>query len=223
MFDIRDYLGENNTSLKDERGIAIDEIEDDISKDIDSILKNRFDSLYLKERFKHGSDGVDIVYPRVVFPGNKNIFRGPDHIRYLLSLYPCKSDLGNVEKVVLRPRHVDIGGIELMALYLRQRGIVVLYLHHPHLYVVRGSKFSEYAEHAGLGSASPVADNQSALLRADLKSEKVIPPLWYILSIVSRSAENLIDKFFIRKDPHQGREISRVLDELSFFYSRHGY
>jgi hypothetical protein len=147
------------------------------------------------------------------------VLKGPDHIRYLLSAYPHPGDLEGLDKVVLKPRHIDIGNIELMALYLRKTRILVMYLHHPHTYPPELSSFHEYAEHPPV-----ITDNDGGShIKTKAGTIAAIPPLWYMLSIVSGSAENVIDKFFIRRDPLETRDISRRLDEISFFYSRHGY
>ncbi len=224
MFDIRDYYREQVIgSAGGNDALMIGDIEEDISFDIDSILMNRFDSLYRRDKFKHQSTGIDIIYPRVSFPGGKSLVKGPDHIRNLLSMYPSQSDLHNLEKVVLRPRHIDIGNIELMALYLRKKKILVMYLHHPHSYIPEHSKFNEYAEHAPFDEAAAVPPEAAGSIRTRPGTAVTVPPLWYILSVVLASDENIIDKFFIRKDPSKTREISRELDEISFYFSRHGY
>jgi hypothetical protein len=220
MFDIREYYWEQvQASAAGGDGVSIGEIEEDISFDIDNILKNRFHSLYLRDKFKHGAAGIDIIYPRLSYPGGRSVLKGPDHVRYLLSAYPHPGDLEVLEKVVLKPRHIDIGNIELMALYLRKTRILVMYLHQPHTYPPELSSFHEYAEHPPVipdGDAGGRIKTRAGMITA-------IPPLWYILSIVSGSAENVIDKFFIRREPRETRDISRRLDEISFFYSRHGY
>ncbi len=222
MFDIREYYGNvrNGDDVGFEQSTA--EIEEDISTDIDNLLRSRFDSLYVRDRFRNGPSAIEILHPRFAYQGNRTLLKGPDHIRYLLSLYPRKSDLNNLEMIVLRPRHVEAGETELMALYLRRRGILVFYLHHPYLFTVDNSRFGEYAEFLSFEIAETFFTGG---LPSRSRSENgiSIPPLWYTLSIVSRAEDSRIDKFFIRRDRSESPEISRQIDEISFFYSRNGY
>lgn len=225
MFDIKEYFIDHpdyhdNFSLHLETEI----IENDISADIDNLLKNRFDSLYLRDKLKNGSSGIEIIYPRVSYPGKKAFLKTSDHIRFLLSLYPLKSDYENVDKIVLRPRHIEIGNIELMSLYMRNRKILVLYLYSPHFYSIEDSKFRHYSELTAyhlpeLVNKTIAKDNSNRSQKTSLK----VPPIWYILSIVSHSQENKMDKFFIKKGKEYPQKVSEVLDEISFYYSRHGY
>lgn len=223
MFDIRDYYTDSVSSRALENGPHTDNIEQDISTDIDKILKSRFDSLYIRDKFKHHSMGIEILYPRVAYPGNKSLLKGPDQMRNLLSLYPHKSDYENIDKIVLRPLHVEVGDIELMALYLRKKRILVLYLHHPHVYALNKSTFSEYSEFIFHDIIETAPSGGTDCLRKTKKLDVFIPPLWYIISMISASNDNKIDKFFIRKLLNENGEISRHLDEISFFYTRHGY
>ncbi|HSV97322.1 MAG TPA: hypothetical protein VLM75_10365 [Spirochaetota bacterium] len=222
MFDIREYYRD----VDPRAGLPVEqstgEIEEDLSIDIDNLLRARFDPLYVRDRFRRNSATVEIIYPRRTCHGSRAILRGPDYMRYLLSLYPRKSDLENVEKIVLRPRHIEEGETELMALYLRQRAILVFYLHHPCLFAIDNSRFGEYAEFLSFEIAESFA---SGGLPAEWSTRDGIriPPLWYVLSIVSRSDDTRIDKFFIRRDRSEAPGISSQIDEISFFYSRNGY
>ena len=225
MFDIHEYIGKQiDTSeirvTHDETGM----IDEDISFNITNLLKNRFDSQYRRDKFKYGSKGIDIIYPRISYPGRRILIKGSDQVRFLLSLYPQKSDFDNIDKIVLRPRHIEIGDIELMSLYIRNKKILVIYLFTPHFYSIKDSKFREYAEFIPCQLSELV---NSVIIKKNNKNSKIsalkIPPLWYLLSIISHSHDNMIDKFFIKKDKENSREISMMLDEISFFYSRYGY
>ena len=232
MFDIKEYFSDFNDYIRKgeyfSTSLETRTAEEDISSDIDNLLKNRFDSLYLRDKFKHDSMGVEIIYPRITYPRRKVYIRSSDYIRFLLSLYPQKSDFENIDKIVLRPRHIEIEDIELMALYIRKRKILVLYLYTPHYYTIKNSKFKEYTELSNYSLPDLV---NTSMITNLLNINSVIsktntmkaPPLWYILSIVSNSEDSNIDKFFIKKDRNHSRDISRILDEISFYYSRHGY
>jgi hypothetical protein len=221
MFDIRDYYRENK-NLGDEAGLqGSGELEDDIALDIDNILRNRFDSPYLKDRFRHGNAGIDIIYPRIAYGNAKSVMKGPDHVRYLLSLYPYKSDFENIDKIVLRPRHIEFADMELMALYLRRKRILVHYLHMPHVYPLRDSRFLQYAEMVPAAAAELL--HREGEHKGPDKPERGLPALWYLISIVSHSDDSTIDKFFVRSNPRERGEAGRLIREVSFYYSRHGY
>lgn len=225
MFDIKEYFSDDIKHRVDfSYHLETEIIEEDISTDIENLLKNRFDSLYMRDKLKYGSSGVEIIYPRISYPGGKTYLKGSDHVRFLLSLYPLKSDLDNVDKIVLRPRHIEIGNIELMSLYIRNKKILVLYLYSPHYYSIEDSKFTYYSEFTHFHLPELISKN--LINNNNLQSKKTsikVPPLWYILSIIYHVPDNKMDKFFIKKGKEYPRRVSEVLNEISFYYSRHGY
>ncbi len=226
MFDIMDYLPDNDPAPLEGRcvDVAPQYADDEIAVEIDALLAARFDPLYQRDKFKVGAAGVEIIHPALAYPGRRALVKGPDYVRFLLSLYPQKSDLESVEKIVLRPRHVELGDIELMALYLRNRRILVLYLYVPHFYVVGESKFREYAEFAPCKLNDIVGGSQTGPGRMAAASSTVkVPPLWYILSMISPSPDPGVDKFLVKKEREHYEKISAMLDEVSYFYARHGY
>jgi len=225
MFDIHDYYNDSLQSIEDtDLQVEVGDIDEDISSDIDSLLKNRFDSLYLKDKFKKHTSTIELIYPRISYSHHRALIKSPDHIRFLLSLYPYKSDLENIEKIVLKPRHVVLGSVELMSLYMRQKKILVLYLHQPHMYRLHDSSMREYAEFMPMNIQSLLKDGQiSNTVNTQKKDELKIPPLWYIMSLIQSSDDDRIDKFFIKRGGKFGSRISATLDEISFFYARHGY
>src|SRR3990172_4288976 len=135
MFDIRDYF-ENEYKLSGVRPDIVN-IDDDISHDITNLLSNRFSSLYRRGRDKQPGSGGEINYSSLRYPENTRLLLNPDRIRYLLSFYPHKADFCRVDKIVMRPRYIEIGNVELISLYLRRKKILVLYLFHPHFYKMR--------------------------------------------------------------------------------------
>ncbi|HQQ51187.1 MAG TPA: hypothetical protein PLZ29_08305, partial [Spirochaetota bacterium] len=66
MFDIYGSY-EYNPSIFDNMQMEINDIDDDISSDIENLLANRFDSLYLKDIYKKNNICIDIIYPRVQY------------------------------------------------------------------------------------------------------------------------------------------------------------
>jgi len=220
MFDIKEYFEDGNKIFSGGRDIYA--IDDDIAHDINSLLSSRFDSLYRRDRYKHGTSVIDIVYPSLQYPGNNTIVMNPDRIRYLLSFYPQKSDFTRIDKIVMRPRYIEIGNIELVSLYLRRKKILVLYLFHPHFYKMRYAQSGECDEN-GVNLEEIMAGKLvDESVRRDENSDMCVHPLWYLLSVIGSGNDDLIDKFFIKKDTLSGG-MYEILNDISFYYSRHGY
>jgi hypothetical protein len=221
MFDLHEYEYSTVGDIDSTTG-ALD-IDEDLSAEIEAIFKSRFNKLYASDLFKRGNHTVEILYPALGQPGSHSLTKGPNHVRFLLSLYPYASDLENVAKIILKPRYIEQDNIEIIALYLRSKKILVQYLHHPFYYETTGLKFHEYSEFTPIDLSR--VHNTHLAVKSPTPSLKTlhIPPLWYVLSIIESSNdglnEGLIDKFFLRRE---GPSNSR-LAETSFYYSRHGY
>jgi hypothetical protein len=220
MFDIKEYFEEGDKFVSARREVVA--IDDDITHDINNLISSRFDGLYLRERYKHGAGVIEILHPGLQYPGSNPLLMNPDRVRSLLSFYPCKSDLTNIDKIVMRPRYIEIGNIELASLYLRRKKILVLYLFHPHFYKMRHATPCE-GEEAGadLGRIMAGGLMGESVHRSD-NTDVCVHPLWYFLSVVSASNDDMIDKFFVKKEALSGK-IYQVLCDISFYYSRHGY
>lgn len=214
MFDIKEYY-ESQGNVTD-RGGDIVNIDDDIAHDIGDLLSSRFENLYRRDRYKHDGTVIEILYPALQYPGPSTLLMNPDRVRHLLSFYPEKHDFRKIEKIVLRPRYVEVGSIELVSLYLRRQKILVLYLYHPHFYRMR------YAAATGR-DASYLRDRLIGdAVKDDGDAEVHAHPLWYLITMIREGDDGGIDKFFIKKNEMNGR-IYEVLNDISFFYSRHGY
>lgn len=217
MFDIYDYelerAGEINSTTD-----ALD-IDEDLSTAIEDITQNRGSRLYASDIFKRGGRSIEILYPSIGCPGNRPITKGPNHVRFLLSLYPYASDLECIEKIILRPRYVELDNIEIISLFFRKKKILVQYLHHPFYYETTGLRFHEYSEFTPI-DLSKVHNTSLAVKSPTVLQKKLhIPPLWYVLSIIESSSDDLIDKFFLKREG----PVNPRLVEASFYYSRHGY
>ena len=221
MFDIKDYLDYKNLK-SDVIDYDVDDLDTDLNDDINTLLTNRFDRLYLHDRYRYGNKNINIIYPSLAYPGNQSLILSADKIRYLLSFYPDKNELGKINKIVLRPRFIEAGDIELVSLYMRQKRILVMYLIHPHLYRIKSSRFSRYSDFISIDLES-IANSKitGKKIKKDDDSEIFIHPLWYIISVIPFGGDNKIDKFFIRKRINRGRY--EALNDISYFYSRHGY
>jgi hypothetical protein len=221
MFDIKEYF-DNEYMLNGLRHDIVN-IDDDITYDINTLLSNRFDSLYKQDRYKHGDSVIEIVYPGLQFPGNNSLIMNPDRIRYLLSFYPNKSDFYHIDKIVIRPRFVEIGNIELVSLYLRLKKILVLYLYHPHFYRMKYSGQGAEDERTAHDMETIMNDKLTDdTVRKEDNTDVFVHPLWYLLSIIRHGNDDKIDKFFIKKTALNDR-IYETLNDISFYYSRHGY
>ena len=198
------------------------DIDQDLSQDIDTLLKNRTDRLYLCDRYKYNDHSIDIIYPRVTYPVNRNIPLNPDRIRFLLSFYPEKKNLLKIDRIVLRPRYIEVGQIELVALYLRTKKILVMYLCQPHHYNLRNENLKDRGEFVSVELDKLMQKTIATDSPVDPSSDRVIHPLWYIISTVARNNGTAIDKFFFR-GTNGGPAVRQVLNDISFFYSHQGY
>jgi hypothetical protein len=109
----------NHTPLKKTIDRQFESIDDEISADIEFILKNPVQPLYRSEHYGIKDHSIKILVPKIEYPGSKKLIKSSDHIRFLLSLYPDKQDLRSIDRLIMRPRHIEAGGVELMALFIR--------------------------------------------------------------------------------------------------------
>ncbi len=224
MFDIREYY--NSSSGR--QGIESDilEVGHDIVSEIDDILINSSENLYLTDRYKTGGHPVDIIYPAAGYPGPQTFVPSPDRIRFFLSFYPYKEDFQKIDRIVLRPRYIEAGNIELAALYLKKHRALVLYLTHPSSYGISGERgeanrfISISIEN--LMDNKIIEDTINKSNKAAEKGETRIPSLWDIISLVDPYSEGVMDKFFI-KSPEPDSKIFKALSDISHFYSSRGY
>jgi len=220
MFDIREYY---NCSGASKQGIdsEILEIDSDLASDIDMLVHDKKNSLYITDRYKTRDFIIDIIYPELGYPGNQTLLLTPDRLRFLLSFYPYKGDLEKVEKIVLRPRYIEAGNVELAAIYLKKKKILVLYLTHP------GGQTEERDSNSRFISVSleHLMDSkiiEDSIERKNSSGTGKIPLLWNILAVISPDGEGESDKFFIKRDKISNREYI-ALNDISYFYYRHGY
>jgi hypothetical protein len=230
MFDIREYYQNSNFDQENVNN-DINSIDLDITSDLDTLLKSRFDNLYKRDKYKTDSNSVDIIYPKLTYPGNRSHILNPDKIRFLLSFYPVKKDLKLVEKIVLRPRYIEVGSIELSTLYLPEKKILVLYLTQPYHYTI--SDLSENMKDTFMAINIEKLFNFKQIITTSGEGEKKeirIFPLWYVLSMISShyksndpsSQGEKIEKFFLKKTTPDN-SVFHLLNDISFYYSRHGY
>ncbi|MDR3238456.1 MAG: hypothetical protein LBT84_08125 [Spirochaetia bacterium] len=211
MFDIQEYYNDNNLP-----GIAeTDEIEEDITHDIERLLKNRFQKLYAEDRYKYATKSVDIIYPVLAYPGGKRLLT-PDKVRFNLSVYPDKNALRHIDRVVIRPRYIEINGVELAALYLRENRSLVLYMTHPYTYQKNSVRVGQKEEFISVELPN--------LTGAQQKNEKIdVHPIWHYISVIALQRRfSGMEKFFVKRNPINDADYQTLID-MSYFYSRHGY
>jgi hypothetical protein len=219
MFDIREYY---YSSVN--RGQNIDYnipgIDDEIITDIDSLLLDRVGTLYLCDRYKNNDSIIEIIYPGTGYPGNQSLLISPDRVRFLLSFYPYKGDFSKISKIVIRPRYFEAGNVELAAIYLKKKKVLVLYLNHP-------SNLSESAD----DNSRFVSVNLENIMDRKVIEDSIdrsgkpggkIPYLWNILTVISSEGEKDMERFFIKMDRVDPKVYS-ALNDISHFYYRHGY
>ena len=128
MFDIGEYCLQGwGSSFSD----SVVSIEEDLVSDIEGLTVSAGGSLYLADRYKNGGAAIDLIYPALPHPSLYYYILSPDRARFILSLYPRKSDLSRVNKIVMRPRYIEAGDVELAALYVKGSRTLVLYLTSP--------------------------------------------------------------------------------------------
>lgn len=220
MFDLIDY----NRDISDYAAV-LEDIENDVYYDINNLLNVDVKRLYQKDKFKCRGNNIDIIYPKYTYTEYKTIVKGPDSIRFLLSLYPAPEDLKKIQSIILRPRHIEVNSNELFALYVRREKILVLYLHSSHLFNVSNYKFCGYSDLLCSNIfGTDIAKDQ--YLRDENKQLMQVPPLWYILSTITFSSDDTddsIEKFVLRKNIAECGSSFRKLSDISFLYSRLGY
>ena len=218
MFDIREYY---NCSAGSGQGIdySIPGIDDEIVSDIDTLLINRVGSLYLCDRYKNNDSIIEIIYPAAGYPGNQTLLMTPDRLRFLLSFYPYKGDFSKISKIVIRPRYFEAGNVELAAIYLKKKRVLVLYLTHP-----SGAAESEDSEKFVSVSLENIMDTkviEDSIDRSGKPGGKV-PYLWNILSVVNPEGSGEMERFFIKMEQVDSK-VYTSLNDISHFYYRHGY
>lgn len=218
MFDIREYY---NYSAGSGQGIdySMPGIDDEIVSDIDSLLIGRVGSLYLCDRYKNNDSIIEIIYPKTGYPGNQALLMTSDRLRFLLSFYPYKGDFDKISKIVIRPRYFEAGNVELSAIYLRKKRILVLYLTHPA--VAAEVEDSEKFVSVSLENIMDTKVIEDSIDRSGRPGGKV-PSLWSILSVVNPDCDGEMERFFVKME-HADRKIHNALNDISHFYYRHGY
>jgi len=215
MFDITEYIEKDSIFYNNE----IENLDDEIDSDISRLLIDKSENLYASDKYKYQFNSINILYPKLKYPGTQSLILNPDRIKFLLSFYPYKGHFKNLNTIILRPRYIESDDMELVSLYLKESKTIVLYLTRPHHYFMTTIEDSSFIstdldrifKSKLLGSITNEAD-------ASIK----IHPLWYVLSTVATKGNKSIDKFFIKND-FSNIKSREILSTISYFYSRNGY
>lgn len=219
MFDIREYYY-SSSGRGQNLDYTISGIDDEIVTDIDTLLFDRVGTLYLCDRYKNNDSIIEIIYPSTGYQGSQSLMPSPDRIRFLLSFYPYKGDFHRISKIVLRPRYFEAGNIELAAIYLKKRRVLVLYLAHPYNISEHPDDSSRFVS-VNLENIMDTKIIEDSIDRSGKPGGK-IPYLWHILSVVNPDGGRDMEKFFIKLDRVDSK-IYNSLNDISHFYYRHGY
>lgn len=217
MFDISEYcLQEGNGSPAESR----ERIEEELVSDIDGLMHVSGGGLYLSDRYKNGGISIDLVYPTFSHQLLYSYLMSPDRARFMLSLYPYRSDLSRVSKIIMRPRYIEAGDIELAALYVKETRALVFYLTSP------GCDSGSIDDNPKFVSASLDRITGSKIIGDSIEKNKKdkggVPLLWNIISVVDTEGDGEMEKFFLKRQGIDGRDYT-ALSDLSHHYRRLGY
>lgn len=192
-------------------------IEEEIARIADSTEAEPGER-YDVHRYRGGMGVIEILYPTLAYRGER-LFRSPDYIRHMLSVYPRVSDLAGLRRIILRPRYFTNGEVELAALYSKKERTLVEYLHHPHLYESDGTVFESDAPY----NFGTITDSERLGTGVLAPPRIKIPSTLYYLYVAAQTKHNDIDKFFLETKALRDRSIEDELLAASDYYSRNGY
>ncbi|HQO41174.1 MAG TPA: hypothetical protein PK986_11940 [Spirochaetota bacterium] len=216
MFDIGEYCAEDRGAIRDNSHEAIDF---ELVSDISDLVAGEAGSLYLNDRYRNKGALVEIMYPADSHASLYSHMLSPERLRFLLSLYPRKIDLQRLSRIVIRPRYIEAGEIELAALYIKSSRTLVLYL------TSSGFGSGIFAGDPEFVSASLEKITLSKIITDSVDSGRdgaAIPALWNIISVIDTEGEGGVEKFFIRR-PDAAERIIAALCEISEHYTGLGY
>lgn len=217
MFDIREYCLQDWDSPF---GESSGNINEELSADIENLLVSAGGTMYLCDKYKNSGVSIDLIYPVHQHPDLYSYMPSPDRMRFVLSLYPYRSDLSRVHKIVVRPRYIEAGDIELAALYVKENRTIVLYLSHPfsHGENMDGSRKFVSASLDKISGSKIIGDS----IESSNGDRAKVPVLWNIISVVDPEGDGEMEKFFLKRDHARTRDYS-ILTDLSYYYKRLGY
>ena len=125
----------------------------------------------------------------------------------------CSSFVNMQIRIYRKAMWLIVRSIVLKITWISDDKILVLYLHSPLLFYSDDLNFSEYTKILSYALSNYSTENSK--ISNDSIGKSGIPPLWYVLSTISLSDENRIEKFFIRTDNTRSGNIFHKLSRLS--------
>ncbi len=234
--------------LSDEPGFDSDILDVDrhIVEEVEEILHSKVGSLYLSDVYNIKKHRISIVYPSLVLGGTSGgkLLLSPDRLKFLLSIYPEKQALKKISRIIIRPRYVEVGNIELHSLYHRKKKTLVLYLSSPsgsdfpfgeEVESGENRDFSEANFHGANGVKDISVGDSRGVVPRDFMKDKMIwdslgnvvkshgkPMLWSVISALEPRGEGEMEKFLVRHHGGDGK-VHGMLGHISQYYGSHGY
>ncbi len=231
MFDTGEYYGGVLQHRQDPYSDILD-VDRDIVENIEEILLSHEGTLYSMDVYNIKKHPIIIFYPSLGYggAGAGKLLLSPDRLKFLLSIYPDKRDLHKINRIVIRPRYVETGNVELHSLYHGKTKTLVVYLSHPlpgnGLSFEENLEFIESFEDYGGGSHRTPRNLMKDKIILDSMGNVVKkrgePLLWSVLSTVDPGGSGEMEKFLLKRYDFN-REVQNLLYDISYYYGSHGY
>lgn len=213
--------GDRKNTDKPESANSFGNFRSEYSSLLNDIIINP-NTLYDSTHCRMNGSVFDIFYPSNENNFSKTLLKGPDYIRYVMSIYPRKEDFSNFKRIVLRPRFFEAGNVHLASIYLPELKTLVYYLHYPHSYTLPKKDFN-LDDNAAYDISKMIDQHNLGKGKPEDPGKIELPPLLYYIYMISNSRRIDIDKFFIRTDALPADDILQELRSISYHYSRFGY
>lgn len=222
MFDIHEYYTEDRIILSEvQTKEDTTSFEHQINEEIEHILFSPRKSGFSTVRFRRKKKSIDIHAPLLYCPFAGNTLPSIDSLRFLLSLYPDKEDINRIRHIIIRPRFIESGGVQVVALYFPQTQTLVNYISLSHYYTIDDPAFfkNENFDIDLSTITNPHYLGQSPQDETPLR----VPSLFYIIKMLSHKKDQQVEKFLLKLENRVNqKEIGRFRD-ISHFFSQHGY
>lgn len=224
MFDIIEYYNNNLTQKSSSELELTTTIDDEIVYEIEKIINTKNLNLYVTDHYKYDKHHcIEILTPSREYSPGQKFLKTPDYIRFLLSMYPNKKQLANIDRIILRPKYINNDKTELVALFIHEIKTLVQYISYPHDYMLESETFEKYSKFVPYNLTRMINNNFLGLGKAIDEEQVKIPPLLYVISKIIYKPGSEIDKFFLRLNIDKNYDTVRLLEEISSFYSQYGY
>ncbi len=201
-------------------------IEESLVEDIDSAIK--YDCLYNKDFLKIDGQILEIFTPVLNYPFAliKNYLEDVNYIRFLFSIFSQIESLKMINKLIIKPIHIETNNIELTSLYLPDKKYLIHYLHYP--YLINSSLTPDNFFENTISSFDMINNNiinGNTTEQNNNQTVRCIKIPMLLDNIISLNGINSsrMEKFLVKIDNGADQNILHLLDEISYFYSTNGY